>query len=314
MKKLFVLAAALMLLPVVANAQTWEGDPGFFFMFEFAGVDVVKGETFCDYPAPTNFGFSAASPCKLADTFFVSATDLFGWAQTGGYGDYSNDECFILGPGSYYPGWEICITVPCDATVGQINTWTAVMAYCDNAGNPVPGSGDCLDPNVYGGVNRYSTVSMTLEVVESPPALLILQDELYFVEQGATAAYVPFSICNGDPCAPATDYNYSLTSLGLIGAPLNITGSLTGILGGLCGDVYGIMDAGDALVCDYDTLTIIAWDAATGTVYDTCVQVVHVVEPVPVPLFSLPVVMALVAAMVLAAAVIMRKRLAGNAR
>ena len=181
------------------------------------------------------------------------------------------------------------------------------MAYCDNAGNPVPGSGDCLNPNVYGGVGRYSTVSMTLEVVESPPALLILQDELYFVEQGATAAYVPFSICNGDPCAPATDYGYSITSLGIIGAPLNITGSLTGILGGLCGDVYGIMDAGDALVCDYDTLTIIAWDAATGTVYDTCVQVVHVVEPVPVPLFTTPVVTILVLAMILAAAVIMKR-------
>ncbi|MCU0639683.1 MAG: hypothetical protein MUF59_07430, partial [Candidatus Krumholzibacteria bacterium] len=97
-------------------------------------------------------------------------------------------------------------------------------------------------------------------------------------------------------------------------AALNTTGTVTGVLGGLCADVYGIVDAGDANVCDYDTLTIIAWDAATGTVYDTCVQVVHVVEPVPVPLFSLPAVIALVAAMVLAAAVIMRKRLAGNAR
>jgi hypothetical protein len=54
-------------------------------------------------------------------------------------------------------------------------------------------------------------------------------------------------------------------------------------------------------------LTIIAWDAATGTVYDTCVQVVHVVEPVPVPLFTTPVVTILVLAMILAAAVIMKR-------
>jgi C1A family cysteine protease len=298
----------------VAGSCSMEGDPGFFFMFEFAAVEVVKGQAYCDYPGPTNFGFLAASPCKAADTFCVTTSDLFGWTQTGGYGSYVNGQCFTLGAGSYYPGWEICITVPCDATVGQINTWTAVMGYCDLEGVCAPDCGDCQDPNVYGGVNRYSTISMTLEVVQSPPALLILQDELYFVEQGATAAYVPFSICNGDPCAPATNYGYSIRSLGVIGAALNTTGTVTGVLGGLCADVYGIVDAGDANVCDYDTLTIIAWDAATGTVYDTCVQVVHVVEPVPVPLFSLPAVIALVAAMVLAAAVIMRKRLAGNAR
>ncbi|MCU0639576.1 MAG: hypothetical protein MUF59_06885, partial [Candidatus Krumholzibacteria bacterium] len=90
-------------------------------------------------------------------------------------------------------------------------------------------------------------------------------------------------------------------------AALNTTGTVTGVLGGLCADVYGIVDAGDANVCDYDTLTIIAWDAATGTVYDTCVQVVHVVEPVPVPLFTTPVVTILVLAMILAAAVIMKR-------
>jgi hypothetical protein len=307
MKKLLVLAAALMLLPICLNAQTYEGDAGFFFMFEFAGVNVVKGETFCDYPAPTNFGFTTASPCKETDTFCVTTSDLFGWVQSGGVGEIVNGECFLLDAGSYFPGWEICITVPCDATIGQINTWTAVMEYCDDAVNCVEDSGDCLDPNVYGGIGRYSTISMTLEVVESPPALFILQDTVYVVEQGQSAAYVPFSICNGDPCAAATDYGYAITSFGHIGAPVNNSGTLLAIGGGLCGDVYGIVDAGEAEVCDYDTLTIIAWDDATGLVYDTCVQIVHIVEPVPVPLFTTPVVTILVLAMILAAAVIMKR-------
>ncbi len=58
MKKLFVLAAALMLLPVVANAQVKDGDPGFFFGFEYPAVDVIKGRNVlrCALHA-TNFGF-----------------------------------------------------------------------------------------------------------------------------------------------------------------------------------------------------------------------------------------------------------------
>jgi hypothetical protein len=79
--------------------------------------------------------------------------------------------------------------------------------------------------------------------------------------------------------------------------------------GGACVDVYGIIDGGTANVCDYDELTIIVWDDATGTVYDTCVQLIHVVTPVPVPLFTAPIVTILVLVMILAAAVIMKRTL-----
>ena len=293
----------------VAGSCSKDGDPAFYWGFEYTAVNVIKGETYCDVIAAANFGATGYSTCVGADldTFFVGASDILGWTLSGDL-----DECFLVETFTYATV-EVCITVPCDAIVDQVNTLTAVMEYCDDALNPVLGSGDCVDPNMLGGDPYYSTTSMTFTVIESPPALMILQDELYFVEQGASAAYVPFSICNGDACAPAMNYNYSITSLGHIGAPLNINGSLTGIPGGECGDVYGIIDAGLSNVCDYDTLTIIAWDEATGTVYDTCVQIVHVIEPVPVPLFTTPVVTILVLAMILAAAVIMRKRLAGNA-
>jgi hypothetical protein len=305
MKKLLVLVAALMLLPGVLNAAEIirDGDPGFFVGFSGAAT-VVKGETYCEDIAPANFGF-VSTLCTLDDTFCHHYFDVLGWAISSTAAP--EGECYVLGSGSYF--WcDVCITVPCDAIVGQINTLTAMMVYCDIEGVCQPDSADCEDPNWYGGNPYYSTTSMTLEVVDSPPALYILQDTLYFVEQGATAAYIPFDICNGDPCAPATDYRYDLTSLGLVGGAISDLNVLvSGVLGGECETVYGIVDAGIADVCDYDTLTIVAWDDATGSVYDTCVQVIHVVEPVPVPLFTAPVVTILVLAMILAAAVIMKR-------
>ena len=303
MKKLVLLAVALMLIPgVLLSADiTRDGDPAFFVGF-VPTADVIKGENYCDYIAPTNFGFVSVT-CPLVDSFCVHYTELLGWAVTA---DFAEGEAFEVGPGSYY--WdEVCIAVPCDAVVGSTNTLTALMAYTDIDGVCQPDSADCESPNVYSGDDYWNVTSVVLTVVESPPALYILQDTLYYVEQGAVAAYIPFSICNGDPCAPATVYGYNVTSLGLVGPALNVTALTGGVVGGTCEDIYGIVDAGLADVCDYDTLTIIAWDDATGTVYDTCVQVIHVVEPVPVPLFTTPVVTILVLAMILAAAVIMKR-------
>jgi hypothetical protein len=48
-------------------------------------------------------------------------------------------------------------------------------------------------------------------------------------------------------------------------------------------------------------------------VYDTCVQIIHIVEPEPVPLFTVPVVTILVLALILAAAVFMRRRAVSRA-
>ncbi|HUV35874.1 MAG TPA: hypothetical protein VMX58_02935, partial [Patescibacteria group bacterium] len=143
--------------------------------------------------------------------------------------------------------------------------------------------------------------------------LYILQDSLYVVEKGQTAAYVPFTICNGDACADPTAYGYVITSTGHVGAGFPQGGTTPPVDGGECGDVYGVVDAGDAEICDLDTLVIIAWDALTGTVYDTCVQVIHVVEPVPVPLFTTPVLVVVALAMVCTAAIILRRRVANRA-
>jgi len=245
------------------------------------------------------------------DTFCVTADDALGWPVTN-----SAPGCHILDDnvGVWYYEVDVCITVPCEATVGQTNTLTVQMAYCDVNGVCAPDCGDCEDPNVRSGpVNCYSTIAQDFEVVASPPSLFVLQDTLYYVEQGQTAAYIPFSVCNGDACAPPTDYGYLITSLGNVGSALSQTGAASGVAGGTCQDVFGIVDAGGAAVCTWDTLTIIVWDAATGTVYDTCVQAIHVVEPVPVPLFSPYGVALVVLAMIGAAAVVMRRVSSGRA-
>ena len=227
-------------------------------------------------------------------------------------GSDAEGVCVILddvNDGVWYYEVDVCITVPCAASVGDVNTLTAQMVYCDTNMVAQPDSGDCEDPNWRSGgtVACYSTITQDFEIVESPPALYILQDTLYYVEQGQTSAYIPFSICNGDACAPPTDYDYVITSLGHVGSALNQSGTASSIEGGTCKDVYGIVDAGAATVCTYDTLTIIAWDAATGTVYDTCVQAIHIVEPVPVPLFTTPVITIMVLGMITAGAVVMKR-------
>ena len=322
MKKLMLVALVVILLPAVANAQPGikQGDPGFYFNFPGGTINVIAGETWCDHLYAANF-YWASTLCSagLIDTFAVLTSDVQGWPITNLFGDDSDAEgvCVELDDnvGVWYFEVGVCITVPCSALVGDLNTFTCTMAYCDEFMVAQPDSGDCEDPNYRssGTVACYSTITQDFEVVASPPALYILQDTLYYVEQGQTAAYIPFSVCNGDACAPPTDYDYLITSLGLVGGALNQTGTVSGVVGGACDFVYGIVDAGSAAVCTFDTLTIIVWDAGVGSIYDTCVQAIHVVEPVPVPLFTAPVVTILVLAMILAAAVIMKRHAVSKA-
>jgi hypothetical protein len=319
MKKLVLLALVVILLPSMASAYDLkDADPGFYFNFDGGTIELVKGESWCFAAYAMNYGWASTLCPEPLDTLAVVSSELLGWPTTNEFlgfeqgveGEDAESKCYIInddGVQSWYFVTEVCISVPCDANVDDVNTLTLQMAYCDDQMVAQPDSGDCEDPNIHAGVPRYSLISQDFLVVESPPALYILQDTLYYVEQGQTAAYIPFAICNGDACAPATDYNYLITSLGNVGPALNQTGTITGVLGGDCGYVYGIVDGGTAVVCTYDELTIIAWDAATGTVYDTCVQQIHVIEPVPVPLFTAPVVTILVLAMILAAAVIMKR-------
>jgi hypothetical protein len=312
MKKLALLLAILV-IPGIVFAQkpcpTYEGDPAFYVNFGEDTRDMIAGETFCWTVGPCNFGFVSAL-CPDTDTLCMHAWDTGGWVITGAP---PLGTCYLLDPG--YLWWQdVCITAPCDAEVCDFDTLYIEMFACDDSldcRTDCPET--CEDPNWYGGNPYYSTDQVIIHIVPSPPALYIDQDSLYVVEQGQTGAYVPFSICNGDACADPTVYEYIISSTGHVSGGFPQGGSTSPVDGGECEEVYGVFDAGEAVPCDLDTLTIIAWDQLTGTVYDTCVQIVHVIVPVPVPLFTTPVVTVLVLAMILAAAVFMRRRAASRA-
>lgn len=314
MKK-FALLFALLLIPGIIYAQpccTYEGDPAFYVDFGEDTHDMIAGETYCWTVGPCNFGFVSAI-CADTDTFCMHAWDTQGWVVTA---DPPLGSCFILDPG--YLWWnDVCLTAPCDVEPCDYDTLYIQMFCCDElieCRTDCPET--CEDPNWYGGDPYYSTDQVIVHIVPSPPALYIEQDSVYYVEQGQTAAYVPFTICNGDACADPTAYGYVVSCTPLVGALCTgfpQAGTTPPILGGECDDIYAIVDAGTANVGDIASLEIVAWDDLTGTVYDTCVQLVEVVTPVPVPLFTTPVVTVLVLAMILAAAVIMRRRAASRA-
>jgi hypothetical protein len=314
MKKL-ALVLMLLLVPGIVYAQPcciYDGDPAFYVDFGEDTRDMIAGETYCWTVGPTNFGFVSAI-CPATDTFCMHAWDDAGWVITAAP---PLGTCYLLDPG--YLWWQdVCITAPCDAVPCDNNTLYIEMFCCDETLTcRIDCPETCEDPNWYGGNPYYSTDQVLIHIVPSPPALYIEQDSVYYIEQGQVAAYVPFTICNGDPCAPPTAYNYEIDCTPIVGdiclTDFPQTGTTTPIPGGECEDVYGVVDASGASIDDKAELEIIAWDL-TGAVYDTCVQLVHVIEPVPVPLFTTPVVTILVLAMILAAAVIMRRRAVSRA-
>ena len=305
MKKLTLLAlAVLLILPGLARAE--EGDPALYVDFGEDTHDLYAGQAYTFTLGPCNFGFVSGT-CPDTDTFCIHLSQTGTWDIVA---DPDVGSCYLLDPG--YLWWQdYTVTVPCEAEICDYDTLIAIVTYCDDTFACRTDIPDCEDPNWYGGNPYYSADTIILHVVEAPPALYILQDSLFLVSEGQTNAYVPFALCNGDPCAPPMLINYSITNKGHIpGNPgFPQTGFVTS-LGGECENAYAVVDAGDAEVCDLDTLTIIVW---VGTVYDTCVQLIHVVAPVDVPLFTAPVVTILVLAMILAAAVIMRKRAVSRA-
>jgi len=329
-KLLLILALALLLVPGIVMAQTkgcgWEGDPCMRYGWNYLdglpynqpGADVadiyagasITRELGC-YNAATTYG--GPPSCQNADTFCCHVTSKHGWTISG---SPALDGAVLL-PGPGYIWYQyVTITAPCavtvcdyDTVIAQVCYWNTFTGACD------PACGDCHDPNLRPTDHKfyYSKDTLVIHVIESPPALGVVQDTLTLVDRGQTQAFIPFSICNQDNCAPLTTYGYNIKSKGHVGPALNTTGTV-GVAGGDCKDVYGVIDAGTATACQWDTLKIIVW-TTTGLpiVYDTCVQVIHVVEPQPVPLFTVPVVTILVLALILAAAVFMRRRAVSRA-
>ena len=327
MKKLLaILALAALLVPGIVLAQpagcTWNGDPCIRLGWSGvagAGVDyrnIVPAQTLAFTIRVQNAfqngasGWVSCNPdCDILDTFCTYVSSAQGWTITSvpALGvPYELRSCYVYDQ-------NITITAPFSAVLGSQDIVIVSMVY--TRGEPAltcaPECGDCLDPTIRGTGRLYNADTLILTVVEPPNPISIEQDTLTLIDRGVTQAYIPFTVGNAWP--PFTGFGYNITSKGHVGAAINTSGTLT-ISGGAEVEVYGILDAGASYTCEFDTLTIIVWSLAGPTIwYDTCVQRVHVVEPVPVPLFTVPVVTILVLALVLAAAVFMRRRAAGRA-
>lgn len=328
MKKLYAVAAfalILALLPAGALTQptgcTWEGDHALRYGFgQYDGLpynqpgndfaNIYPGATLTYTVAPFNCHptYLPTEICKATDTICFHAVSLQGWTLAA---DPPMGQLWELPPG-YLWYQKISITAPCDANIGDKDTLIAMSAYANTAGICAPECGDCADPNIRPttGIKYYNADTLIVTIVAAPAAIEILQDTLQLVEWGQTQAHIQFAICNQDECAPPTSFGYQITSVGNPRIPaINQTGTVT-VDGGTCKDVYGIINAGNARACDWDTLTIVAW-TPEPVVYDTCVQVVHVIEACcGVPVFTPAVAAALVLALVLVAAVFMRRRTA----
>ena len=253
-----------------------EGDPAFFATFEDT-LQGYPGETVSNELGPANMGF-VSSTCTGSDTFCVYITDTKGWSIYG-----HQDVSFVLDPG-YFIWLSIYIEVQDDADAGDRDTVIATISFSNADLDCVTGCGDCENPNWYNG-NPYYYMDTTIVIVTEPISIYITQDTLTLIDQGCPYAGVLFSICNGY-LSPTTSYEYTITSRGHIGPQVDTSGTVLYLPGGECGDVLALIDASEAEMSDMDTLTIIAWTMEAPVQYDTCVQLVMVIEPEFVPLFS----------------------------
>ncbi len=301
-----------------ATTCSKEGDPALRYGWgEYDGLPynqpgpdfatAYPGQTLTYRLGPYN---SAASwlpaGCKAEDTLCFHASDSKGWAIGA---NPPLGTTMTLAPG-YLWYQDVSVTIPCDASLSVRDTIVARVAYTAVNGVCAPECDDCNDPNTRPttGVKYYSADTLIVTVLEAPPSMLVLQDTLTLVERGQTQAYVPFTICNQDDCAPPTAFYYLITSRGRVGPPLNAASSVD-VSGGECEDVYGVVNAGTAVECTFDTLRILVWTTGDPAIYDTCVQVIHVVQPQSVPLLTPAVMAILVLVLIAVAAIFMWRRM-----
>jgi hypothetical protein len=300
MKKHALLVLAILLVPNLAHTQCdrvgtnleWYGDP---FVLPAGNIPIFAGQTLSWNTNEAGGCLAICITTPAGEFCGTMALDTeTGWAYNEDFGPCWEFE--DPADGCYY--WWFDVAAPIDAIVGTVNIVYLITTYCD----PVACE---LDPAL-----ATDTMIAYFEVVGPWPPLEIFQDTLTVVDWGVASVYVPFNICNSDPTADPRDYDYRITSLGLVGPAIDQTGTLTDIAGGDCGKVYGIIDASMAGVSDTDTLTIIGFYDTTGPggIYDTCVQPIIVIPVMPVPLFTRPAVTIMALAMILAAAVITRRR------
>jgi hypothetical protein len=303
-----------------AGMSPYTPPPGVYNLVSNNGPDTtwgIPGQPLLFKVAPYNATawldkFGGAITCVNQDTLCYDVWSQNGWTFVT---NPAAGTPQVLPAGGYLWYQTVTIQIPCNAVVGSYERVIGRTQYTNSAIVCDPTCVDCTDPDMRpaNGSLWYSSDTLYVHVLPAPPppAPTILQDSLTLVERGQTQAYIPFSLCNGDQCF-AYDIGYTIKSKGHVGSALNVSG-VVNVAGGKCVDVFGIINAGTATTCTYDTLTTICWTVVVTPLYDTCVQIIHVVDPSTVPLFTVPVVTILVLALILAAAVFMRRRAVSKA-
>jgi hypothetical protein len=335
-RSLSLVAVILLLVAARVMAQPpgcrWEGDPvmrfgwgatwagwqgyvppsGYYHQPGNDTIIAVAGDWLDFKLGPGNAATSWTRPgCNDSDTLCFEIQTEPGWAI---FCDPSPGTPVIVAPG-YLWTQKVTLHPPC-SDIGKCSRIIATCTYVNSANACDPTCGDCVDPDVSPATGHAYFSKDTLWVWVFPPDIPppdIFQGDSTFVEveRGQPQACIPFDLCNGSLCF-FTSVSYHIWSMGHVGAAINISGSLE--LSPLqCKEIYGIIDASTSSVCTYDTLHVEAWITDNPLARTSCKAVIHVIEPRAVPIFTVPVVTILVFALILAAAVFMRRRAVSKA-
>ncbi|MBU8920688.1 MAG: T9SS type A sorting domain-containing protein [Bacteroidales bacterium] len=249
------------------------GDFAFYATFSPSWVQGYPGQTVNDLVRPANFAVLSSTPCNDEDSISVHGYDSQGWNIVG---DPSFGTGLTLGPGYTYIQ-NVDITIPCEAVPGTIDTVCLYTTYFDD-GASLGEHVDCTDPNWYHDTPYWSMDTLIIEVVENPRPLHIAEQSTIEIPAGQRPVSVRFDIFNDDLCDSPCDFTYIVESEGLVGQAIHQTGTVDDVDHGNAGMTFAVLDTRYADICDYDSLTMIAWKTSDPTKRDTFVQVVHVTE------------------------------------
>lgn len=255
------------------------GDPGWYADFHQDETIASPGDVIQRTIGLANFGSLSSAGCQEDDEFCYHIDNTLGWTITC---DPPPGSLFSL-PGGMMNYIDVDIVVPCDASLDSQNVITIYISYWED-GECQMEQGDCENPSIFSSTEYYSQDTFIVNVIEREE-LMHIGDNPWgaTVNEGQRPASVLFQVYNDDPCSPVADYHYIFTSMGHVGDAIYQTGTVEDVPSGEYKSVYAVLDASEAIICDRDTITMICWDAATETCYDTSETAVHVTEYTDAP-------------------------------
>jgi hypothetical protein len=290
----------------LSSFPSFEGDPMLFTGWAPDTIVLYRGgtgTTVVIWPGNSPSGYLPEGP-KGPDTLCFDLTGIgpLTWTCNPPFGTPR-----VAKPGS---SWYQRVYLAASPSVpGSIYYVVGTVAYSDASNQCRPDAGDVNNPNIRPSDGRlfYSYDTLVVLVQSVAPSVQIVRDTFVVIERGMQQAYVPFDIFIPDASAAPREFAYRVTSRGRIGPALDQTGAAM-VGGGPGVRMYSVLDASVSPICDFDTLTIRVWSTGAPFVGDTVDQVVHVLEPVSAPIFKLPVVAILTLALILIAALFLRKQ------